>query len=87
MSPDEMEFDRAAISATRERGERHQQRALLVLEEARHVVLRHVRDLVREHARELGLVLREQDEAGVDADVAAGHRERVDRRVGHGEET
>ena len=41
---------------------------------------------MREHARELGLVLREQDEAGVDADVAARQREGVDLRVGHREE-
>jgi hypothetical protein len=32
------------------------------------MVLRDVRDFVREHARELGLGLRKQDEAGVDAD-------------------
>ena len=48
--------------------------------------LRHVRDLVREHRRELRFALREQDEAGVDADIAARQRERVDGRIGHGEE-
>ena len=55
-------------------------------ERARHVMLRDVRDLVREHARELGLGLREQDESRVDADEAAGQRERVDLRVGNAEE-
>ncbi len=70
----------------RERGQRVEQRALLPGEQARHVMLRHVRDFVREHGRELGLALREEDETGVDADVAAGQRERVDGRIADREE-
>ncbi len=53
---------------------------------ARDMVLRDVRDFVREHARELGFGLGEQDEPGVDADEAAGQRERVDLRIRHAEE-
>ncbi len=49
------------------------------------MALRNVRDLVREHARELGFVLREQDEPGVHADEAAGQRERIDRGIRHRE--
>ena len=56
------------------------------VDRAREVVLRDVRDFVREHACELGFGLREQDEPGVDADEPAGQRERVDLRVGHAEE-
>ena len=68
-------------------GERVQQRRSAASAiDARQVVLRDVRDFVREHRGELGFVLREQDEAGVDADEAAGQRERVDRGVGDGEE-
>ena len=85
-SPDEAAAGARGEHRERERGERHQQVVLLALQHARDVALRDVRDLVREHARELGLVLREQDEAGVDADVAARQRERVDRVVGHREE-
>ena len=70
----------------RERRQRVQQRALLARERARHVVLRHVRDFVRQHRRELGLALRQQDETGVDADVAARQREGVDRGIADGEE-
>ncbi len=54
--------------------------------DTRHVPLRHVRDFVRQHGRELGLVLREKDEAGVDADVAARQRESVDGGIRDGEE-
>ena len=61
-------------------------RVLLRGHHPRQVMLRDVRDFVRQHGGELGLVLREQDEAGVDADVAAGQRERVDRGIGNGEE-
>ena len=49
-------------------------------------MLRDVRDLVREHGGELGLALGEQDQAGVHADVAARQCERVDLRIGNGEE-
>ena len=41
---------------------------------------------MRDHAGEFRFVLREHDEPGVDADVTAGQRERVDLRVGHREE-
>ena len=40
-----------------------------------------VRDLVRQHAGQLVFVARGFDEAGVYADVAAGKRKRVDRRI------
>ena len=45
---------------------------------ARAVARRHVRDLVGHHARQFGLVLGQLDQAGVDVEVAAGQRERVD---------
>ena len=77
---------REARIATRESSERHQHRILLRGECARDVVLRHVGDFVRQHARELRFRLREQDQAGVDADEAAGQRERIDLRIGHREE-
>ncbi len=51
------------------------------------MALRDVRDLVRQHAGELRLVLGRGDEARVDADEAAGQREGVDRRVAYGEES
>ena len=77
---------REARIAERQARQRQQHRVLLVGDHARHVPLRDVRDFVREHACELRLVLREQDETGVDADVAAGQRKGVDLRVGHREE-
>jgi hypothetical protein len=48
-------------------------------------MLRDVRDLVREHTRELGLVARRENEAVVHADEAARQRERVDRIVAYEE--
>ena len=60
-------------------------RAALPVQHARLVALQHVRGLVREHARQLGFALREQDERGVHADVPAGEREGVDRIVLHHE--
>jgi hypothetical protein len=50
------------------------------------VVLRHVRDFVREHRSELRLGLRQQDQPGVHADIAAGQREGIDRWIGDREE-
>ena len=83
-----------AARASRARGqhgegeprERHQHGALLIVDHPRHVPLRDVRHLVGEHARELGLVLREEDETGVDTDVAAREGEGVDGVVGNREE-
>jgi hypothetical protein len=50
------------------------------------VALLHVANLVRQHRRQLGLVLRRDQELRVDADETARQRERVDHRVAHGEE-
>jgi hypothetical protein len=55
-------------------------------EEARLVLLEHVPDFVRHDARKLGFRLGEEDEARVHADVAADHREGVDRLVADHEE-
>ena len=41
---------------------------------------------MRQHRGELGFGLSEQDEAGVYADVSAGKREGIDRRIRNGEE-
>ena len=85
-SPDELPPARAASTASASAASDISRLFCWPCEHARDMALRDVRDLVREHARELGLVLREQDEAGVDADVAARQRERIDRGVGHREE-
>jgi hypothetical protein len=55
-------------------------------EHPRDVPLRDMTDLVREHRRQLALGLGRAQQAGVDADEAAGQRERVDRVVGDREE-
>ena len=60
------------------RRSRHQARAALRRDAACDVSLRDVRDFVREHARELALVLRFEQQPAVDADEAAGQREGVD---------
>ena len=70
----------------RQRGEHVEELVLFLRGGARHVALRDVRDFVREHRRQFGFGLRQQDEARVDADIAARQRERVDRGVGHREE-
>ena len=82
-----------------ERGERSPLAAALAMQHARLVALQDVRGLVRQHARELRLGLRERDESAVDPDVAAHERECVDhfvlnheivdiaaRRIGDGEQ-
>ena len=84
--PDDDEPERDAAIASGEARQHVQERVLLCRHRARHVALRDVRDFVRQHGRKLGFALREQDEAGVHAHVAARQRERVDGRVGHGEE-
>ena len=76
--------------ADQDRSERggggHQVRTRLVLEAARDVPLRDVRHLVREHGRELALLVRLEQQPGVDADEPAGQGERVDRGVADQEE-
>jgi hypothetical protein len=51
---------------------------LRAFDAAQHVLLRDVRDFVREHAGHLVLARRRQHEAGVGADIAAQRGERVD---------
>ena len=65
----------------RQRGNRRNLRLFLLREHARHVALRYVRHFMRHHAGQFGLALRGQDQARVDADKAAGQRERVDLRI------
>jgi hypothetical protein len=85
-------FDSACAVRTRredrERQRRHGPDAVLVLlgEHPREMLLRDVRDFVAEHRRELRLGLRGQQQTRVHADVAARHRERVDRVVADAEE-
>ena len=52
---------------------------------ARDVALRDVRQLVREHRGELVAIRGDRDQTEVDADVAAGQRERIDLGVAHQE--
>ncbi len=63
-----------------------QRHLLHVLERAQQVLLRDVRDLVREHGRELVLARHVDDQSRIRRDVAAGNRERVDLVVAHDEE-
>jgi hypothetical protein len=58
----------------------------LLVDLSRNVSLRDVRDLVRHHTGQLTLGLCGEDQPGVHADVAAGHRERVDAVVAEREE-
>ncbi len=83
----------ARRSAGARREYRQQQRAdldrhgvLLRGQHARDVTLRDVADFVCDHARQLGLRLGRDDEARMDADEAAGQRERVEHRIAHEEE-
>ncbi len=45
-----------------------------------------VRDFVRQHAGQLGLAARREQQPVIDEDESAGHRERVDRGILHQEE-
>ena len=60
------------------RGHRDDAHVLVVVYRARDVPLRHMRDLVREHAGEFVLVVRSEKEPGVHADEPARQGERVD---------
>ena len=48
---------------------------------ARHVVLGHVRDFVRQHRGQFRFALRGDDQSGMHADVAARQREGVERGI------
>jgi len=50
------------------------------------MALRHVADLVRHHGGQFRFGLGRHQQAGMDGDEAARQRERVERRVTHGEE-
>ena len=45
------------------------------------MALRDVRYFMRQHARQFRLRLRRNDQPGMDADIAAGHRKRVDAGI------
>ncbi len=68
----------------REHGCGREQAGVGLVDHAAHqVALRDVRRLVREHARELVLVGGREEQAAVDHDESARHREGVDDRIAH----
>ena len=70
-----------------QQGSQHDHRRLaLATIKLRDVALRDMRDLMSEYRRQFGFSLRAQDQTGVQADIAARQRERVQRRIPDHEE-